>query len=36
LHVEGDYAIYTSSGAGAWGPTMRTGNHPEIAVMQLE
>jgi hypothetical protein len=36
LHVEGDYTIYTSSGAGTWGPTMRTGNHPEIAVIQLE
>jgi hypothetical protein len=36
LHVEGDYAIYTSSGAGVWGPTMRTGNHPEIAVIHLE
>ena len=36
LHVEGDYAIYTSSGAGTWGPTMRTGNHPEIAVIHLE
>jgi len=36
LHVEGSYAIYTSSGAGTWGPTMRTGNHPEIAVIHLE
>jgi predicted MPP superfamily phosphohydrolase len=36
LHVEGDYVIYTSSGAGTWGPTMRTGNHPEIAVIHLE
>jgi uncharacterized protein len=36
LHVEGDYAIYTSSGAGTWGPTMRTGNYPEIAVIHLE
>lgn len=36
LHVEGDYTIYTSSGAGTWGPTMRTGNHPEIAVIRLE
>jgi len=36
LHVEGDYTIYTSSGAGTWGPTLRTGNHPEIAVIQLE
>jgi predicted MPP superfamily phosphohydrolase len=36
LHIEGDCAIYTSSGAGTWGPTMRTGNHPEIAVIRLE
>ena len=36
LHVEGDYTIYTSSGAGTWGPTMRTGNHPEFAVIHLE
>jgi len=36
LHVEGDYTIYTSSGAGTWGPTMRTGNHPEIAVIHFE
>lgn len=36
LHVEGDYTIYTSSGAGTWGPTMRTGNHPEIAVIRLQ
>ncbi|MGA2629219.1 MAG: metallophosphoesterase [Terriglobia bacterium] len=36
LHVEGDYTIYTSSGAGTWGPTLRTGNHPEIAVITLD
>ncbi len=36
LHVEGDYTIYTSSGTGLWGPTMRTGNHPEIVVIRLE
>lgn len=36
LHVEGDYTIYTSSGAGTWGPTMRTGNHPEVTVIHLE
>jgi hypothetical protein len=36
LHTEEDYAIYTSSGTGTWGPTMRTGNRPEIAVFQLE
>jgi hypothetical protein len=35
LHIEGDYTLYTSSGTGTWGPTMRTGNHPEIAVIQL-
>ena len=36
LHTEGDYTLYTSSGAGLWGPTMRTGNHPEIVVIRLE
>ena len=36
LHAEGDYTLYTSSGVGLWGPTMRTGNHPEIAVIRLE
>jgi hypothetical protein len=36
LHVEGDYTLYTTSGAGTWGPTMRTGNHPGIAVIHLE
>jgi predicted MPP superfamily phosphohydrolase len=36
LHTEGDYSIYTSSGAGTWGPTMRTGNHPEITLIHLE
>jgi len=35
LHTEGDYTLYTSSGTGVWGPTMRTGNHPEIVVIQL-
>ena len=36
LHVEGDYTLYTTSGTGLWGPTMRTGNHPEIVVIHLE
>ena len=36
LHTEGDYTLYTSSGTGVWGPTMRTGNHAEIAVFRLE
>jgi predicted MPP superfamily phosphohydrolase len=36
LHVEGDYTLYASGGAGTWGPTMRTGNHPEIVVIHLD
>jgi len=36
LHVEGNYTLYASSGAGTWGPTLRTGNHPEITVIRLE
>jgi uncharacterized protein len=36
LHTEGGYTIYTSSGAGVWGPMMRTGNHPEITVLRFE
>jgi len=35
LHTEGNYTLYTSSGAGVWGPMMRTGNHPEIVVINL-
>jgi predicted MPP superfamily phosphohydrolase len=35
LHTEGNYTLYTSSGAGVWGPMMRTGNHPEIVVIYL-
>jgi predicted MPP superfamily phosphohydrolase len=34
--VEGDYTLYASGGAGTWGPTMRTGNHPEIVVIHLD
>ncbi len=36
LHTVGGYTLYASSGAGAWGPTMRTGNHPEITVITFE
>jgi len=36
LNVDGDYSIYTTSGVGTWGPTMRTGSHPEIVVIRLE
>jgi len=35
LHMEGDFAIYTSPGTGFWGPMMRVGNHPEITVIRL-
>ena len=31
-----DFAIYTTSGVGTWGPPMRTGNSPEIVVIKLK
>ncbi len=36
LHKIGDYTIYTSSGVGVWGPTMRTEERSEIVVITLE
>lgn len=36
LHQMGDYTLYTTSGAGTWGPAMRTGNTPEIVVVNLK
>ena len=30
-----NFAIYTTSGVGTWGPPMRTGNSPEIVVIKL-
>ena len=36
FYSEGDYSIYTTSGVGVWGPTMRTGNRPEIVVIKFE
>ncbi len=36
LHQNGDYALYTSSGAGTWGPAMRVGTNSEIVVITLE
>lgn len=36
LHKIDDYTLYTTCGAGAWGPTMRTGNRPEIVVITLQ
>ena len=35
LNVEEDFTVYTTSGTGLWGPTMRTGNHPEIVAITL-
>jgi uncharacterized protein len=32
----GDLLVYTSSGVGTWGPPMRVGTHPEIALIQFE
>lgn len=36
LSTEGDFSIYTTSGVGTWGPTIRTGNRPEIVVLHLQ
>ncbi|PIT88003.1 MAG: hypothetical protein COU29_04310 [Candidatus Magasanikbacteria bacterium CG10_big_fil_rev_8_21_14_0_10_36_32] len=31
-----DYTLYTTSGAGTWGPAMRTNSHSEIVVITLQ
>lgn len=36
LHQDGDYSLYTTSGVGAWGPTMRTGNRAEIVLIKFD
>jgi len=36
LHIHGDYTLYVSSGVGAWGPTVRTGNRPEVVIINLQ
>ena len=36
LHRLSRFAIYTTSGVGTWGPPMRTGNSPEIVVLELK
>lgn len=36
LHQEGDYTIYTTSGTGVWGPTLRTAKSSEIVAIKLE
>ena len=35
LHHLGRLAVYTSSGAGTWGPPMRVGTTPEIVLVRL-
>jgi uncharacterized protein len=36
LHKIDDFTVYITSGSGTWGPTMRTGNSPEIVVITLD
>lgn len=36
LHQHGAMAVYTSSGAGTWGPPMRVGSRPEIVLIRFE
>jgi predicted MPP superfamily phosphohydrolase len=36
FHRLSRFAIYTTSGVGTWGPPMRTGNSPEIVVIDLK
>jgi hypothetical protein len=36
LHVHDDYTLYVTSGVGAWGPTVRTANRPEVVVISLQ
>ena len=36
LNRFGALQVYTSSGAGTWGPPMRVGTHPEIVLLEFE
>lgn len=36
LYTIGEYHLYTSSGLGTWGPTMRIGTQSEIVVITLQ
>jgi predicted MPP superfamily phosphohydrolase len=36
LHRLGGLLVYTTSGAGTWGPPMRFGTNPEIVLIQFE
>jgi predicted MPP superfamily phosphohydrolase len=35
LHPFGALQVYTSTGAGTWGPPMRVGTHPEIVLIEF-
>jgi predicted MPP superfamily phosphohydrolase len=35
LHRIGDLTLYVSSGAGTWGPPVRTGSRSEIVAIEL-
>jgi uncharacterized protein len=36
LHQMGDYSIYTTSGAGTWGPPMRIGSTAEVVIITIQ
>jgi hypothetical protein len=36
LHSFGSLVVYTSTGAGTWGPPMRAGTQPEIILLEFE
>ncbi len=36
LHSFGAMQVYTSSGAGTWGPPMRVGTQPEVVALEFE
>ena len=36
LNKHGNLQVYTSSGAGTWGPPMRVGTHPEVVLLTFE
>jgi predicted MPP superfamily phosphohydrolase len=36
FHQMGDYSIYTTSGAGTWGPPMRIGSTAEVVIITIQ
>ena len=36
MHKHGSLQVYTSSGAGTWGPPMRVGTNPEVVLLTFE